>query len=84
MWQALEIAQAADFIREQGSLEMAVEQNGSNFSGGQKQRIAIARTLIKEAEIYLFDDSFSALDFATDRKLREAINKSENIMIKSK
>ena len=77
MWQALEIAQAADFIREQGSLEMAVEQNGSNFSGGQKQRIAIARTLIKEAEIYLFDDSFSALDFATDRKLREAINKSE-------
>lgn len=77
MWQALEIAQAADFIREQGSLEMAVEQNGSNFSGGQKQRIAIARTLIKETEIYLFDDSFSALDFATDRKLREAINKSE-------
>ena len=77
MWQALEIAQAADFIREQGSLEMAVEQNGANFSGGQKQRIAIARTLIKEAEIYLFDDSFSALDFATDRKLREAINKSE-------
>ncbi|AEU39483.1 Lipid A export ATP-binding/permease protein MsbA [Lactococcus cremoris subsp. cremoris A76] len=77
MWQALEIAQAADFIREQGGLEMAVEQNGANFSGGQKQRIAIARTLIKEAEIYLFDDSFSALDFATDRKLREAINKSE-------
>lgn len=77
MWQALEIAQAADFIREQGGLEMAVEQNGANFSGGQKQRIAISRTLIKEAEIYLFDDSFSALDFATDRKLREAINKSE-------
>ena len=77
MWQALEIAQAADFVREQGGLELAVEQNGANFSGGQKQRISIARTLIKEAEIYLFDDSFSALDFATDRQLRTAINHSE-------
>jgi ATP-binding cassette, subfamily B, multidrug efflux pump len=76
MWQALEIAQAADFVREQGGLELAVEQNGANFSGGQKQRISIARTLIKEAEIYLFDDSFSALDFATDRQLRTAINHS--------
>jgi len=77
MWQALEIALAADFVREQGGLELAVEQNGANFSGGQKQRISIARTLIKEAEIYLFDDSFSALDFATDRQLRTAINHSE-------
>lgn len=77
MWQALEIAQAADFVREQGGLELAVEQNGANFSGGQKQRISIARTLIKEAEIYLFDDSFSALDFATDRQLRTAINHSK-------
>ncbi|MCA2390116.1 MULTISPECIES: ABC transporter ATP-binding protein [Lactococcus] len=76
MWQVLEIAQAADFVREQGGLDMAVEQNGANFSGGQKQRLSIARTLIKEAEIYLFDDSFSALDFATDRQLRTAINHS--------
>ena len=77
MWQALEIAQAADFIKEQGGLDLPVEQNGANFSGGQRQRLAIARTLIKPASIYLFDDSFSALDFATDAKLRHAINASE-------
>lgn len=77
IWTALEIAQAADFVREQGGLELKVEQNGSNFSGGQKQRLAIARTLIKPADIYLFDDSFSALDFATDAKLRRAIGESE-------
>ncbi|MDR0200034.1 MAG: ABC transporter ATP-binding protein/permease [Streptococcaceae bacterium] len=76
MWEALEIAQAADFVREQGGLDMQVEQNGNNFSGGQKQRLSIARTLIKDAEVYLFDDSFSALDFATDAKLRAAINHS--------
>ncbi len=77
MWQVLQIAQAADFIREQGGLNMKVEQNGANFSGGQRQRLAIARTLIKPASIYLFDDSFSALDFATDAKLRQAIGQSE-------
>ncbi|RZI49651.1 ABC transporter ATP-binding protein [Lactococcus kimchii] len=76
MWQALEIAQAADFVREQGGLDLAVEQNGANFSGGQRQRLSIARTLIKPAEIYLFDDSFSALDFATDSRLRKALNAS--------
>ena len=76
MWQALEIAQAADFIREQGGLDMPIEQNGANFSGGQRQRLAIARTLIKPATAYLFDDSFSALDFATDAKLRHAVNHS--------
>lgn len=76
MWEALEIAQAADFVREQGGLDMLVEQNGANFSGGQRQRLSIARTLIKPANVYLFDDSFSALDFATDAKLRHAINQS--------
>lgn len=77
MWEALKIAQAADFVREQGGLDMEVEQNGANFSGGQRQRLSIARTLIKPASCYLFDDSFSALDFATDAKLRHAINSSE-------
>ncbi|MQW23238.1 MULTISPECIES: ABC transporter ATP-binding protein [unclassified Lactococcus] len=77
MWQALEIAQAADFVRQQGGLKMSVEQNGANFSGGQRQRLSIARSLIKPAQIYLFDDSFSALDFATDAKLRQAISASK-------
>ena len=76
IWKILDIAQASDFVREQGGLDMIVEQNGSNFSGGQRQRLAIARTLIKEADFYLFDDSFSALDFATDARLRAAINAS--------
>lgn len=76
MWAALDIAQASDFVREQGGLNMIVEQNGDNFSGGQRQRLSIARTLIKEASVYLFDDSFSALDFATDAKLRQAISHS--------
>ncbi|MDR2975739.1 MAG: ABC transporter ATP-binding protein/permease [Streptococcaceae bacterium] len=76
LWDALDIAQASDFVREQGGLDMAVEQGGANFSGGQKQRIAIARTLIKDADVYLFDDSFSALDFATDAKLRKALSTS--------
>ena len=73
MWHALEIAQAADFVREEGGLDAVVEQNGSNFSGGQRQRLAIARTIIKPASIYVFDDSFSALDFETDAKLRAAL-----------
>lgn len=73
MWHALEIAQAADFVKEEGGLDTVVEQNGSNFSGGQRQRLAIARTIIKPASIYIFDDSFSALDFETDAKLRKAL-----------
>lgn len=73
MWHALEIAQAADFVKEEGGLDAIVEQNGSNFSGGQRQRLAIARTIIKPASIYIFDDSFSALDFETDAKLRKAL-----------
>lgn len=79
MWHALEIAQAADFVREEGGLDAVVEQNGSNFSGGQRQRLAIARTIIKPASIYVFDDSFSALDFETDAKLRAALAKGPQI-----
>ena len=79
MWHALEIAQAADFVREEGGLDAVVEQNGSNFSGGQRQRLAIARTIIKSASIYVFDDSFSALDFETDAKLRAALAKDPQI-----
>ena len=79
MWYALEISQAAGFVREEGGLDTVVEQNGSNFSGGQRQRLAIARTIIKPASIYVFDDSFSALDFETDAKLRAALAKDPQI-----
>jgi ATP-binding cassette, subfamily B, multidrug efflux pump len=74
LWRCLEIAQAADFVREmpQG-LETAVAQGGTTVSGGQRQRLAIARALVKNPNIYLFDDSFSALDLATDARLREAL-----------
>ena len=74
LWEALEIAQAADFVRDaEGALEHRVEQGGGNFSGGQRQRLAIARALVVQPAIYLFDDSFSALDFATDARLRAAL-----------
>lgn len=74
LWEALEIAQAADFVRAaEGELEYRVEQGGGNFSGGQRQRLAIARALVVQPSIYLFDDSFSALDFATDARLRAAL-----------
>jgi ATP-binding cassette subfamily B protein len=74
LWQALEIAQAADFVRDMpDGLETAVAQGGTTVSGGQRQRLAIARALVKRPRIYLFDDSFSALDFATDARLREAL-----------
>lgn len=79
MWQALAIAQAKDFVTENGGLEAIVEQDGGNFSGGQRQRLAIARTIIKEASIYIFDDSFSALDFKTDAQLRMALHQDERI-----
>lgn len=76
IWRALELAQAADFVRKlPGSLDAHVSQSGTNLSGGQKQRIAIARALIRRSEIYIFDDSFSALDFKTDAALRIAIKK---------
>lgn len=74
LWRALEIAQAADFVRDmpQG-LETPVAQGGTTVSGGQRQRLAIARALVRRPRVYLFDDSFSALDVATDARLREAL-----------
>ncbi|MBO0488490.1 ABC transporter ATP-binding protein [Vagococcus fluvialis] len=77
MWKALEIAQAKDFVKKlPDGLDSKVEQGGDNFSGGQKQRLAIARALIKPADIYIFDDSFSALDFKTDALLRKALKEN--------
>ncbi len=74
MWQALEIAQARDFVEQMsGGLEARLSQGGGNVSGGQRQRLAIARAVIRHPEIYLFDDSFSALDLATDARLRAAL-----------
>ena len=73
-WAALRTAQAEDFVRAMpGGLDAVIAQGGSNVSGGQRQRLAIARALIRHPEIYLFDDSFSALDLATDARLREAL-----------
>ncbi|MFI9405812.1 ABC transporter ATP-binding protein [Nocardia sp. NPDC052316] len=74
LWRCLEIAQAADFVRDmpQG-LETPVAQGGTTVSGGQRQRLAIARALVKQPRVYLFDDSFSALDVATDARLRDAL-----------
>ncbi|MGL4536882.1 MAG: ATP-binding cassette domain-containing protein, partial [Weissella cibaria] len=79
MWEALRIAQATDFVEAGGGLDMVVQQDGANFSGGQRQRLAIARTLIKAAQVYVFDDSFSALDFETDSRVRGAINDSPRL-----
>ena len=74
LWQALEVAQAADFVRAMpGGLDGRIAQGGSNVSGGQRQRLCIARALVVRPDIYLFDDSFSALDLATDARLRAAL-----------
>ena len=73
MWTALEVAQATDFVREMGGLHARIEQGGTNVSGGQRQRLSIARALIRRPDIYVFDDSFSALDLATDARLRAAL-----------
>jgi ATP-binding cassette subfamily B protein len=74
LWHALEVAQAKDFVSKlEGGLDAPVAQGGTNVSGGQRQRLAIARTLVQRPEIYLFDDSFSALDYATDAALRAAL-----------
>ena len=74
LWRALEVAQARDFVAAMvGELEAAIDQGGTNVSGGQRQRLAIARALVKRPAIYLFDDCFSALDAATDARLRRAL-----------
>jgi ATP-binding cassette, subfamily B, multidrug efflux pump len=74
LWRALEIAQARDFVeRMPGGLDSPIAQGGTNVSGGQRQRLAIARALVHRPDVYLFDDSFSALDYATDARLRAAL-----------
>ncbi len=76
LWEALSLAQAADFIKEkEGGLDAPVEQKGRNFSGGQRQRLTIARALVGDPEILILDDSSSALDFATDARLRQALRR---------
>ena len=77
LWRALELAQAKDFVESlDGGLEAAIAQGGTNVSGGQRQRLAIARALVKKPEIYVFDDSFSALDLKTDAALRRALDRN--------
>jgi ATP-binding cassette subfamily B multidrug efflux pump len=76
LWRALEVAQAREFVeRMEGRLDAPIAQGGTNVSGGQRQRLAIARVLVHRPEIYLFDDSFSALDYATDAALRAALTR---------
>jgi ATP-binding cassette subfamily B protein len=79
LWKALEIAQARDFVAAMpGGLEAPIDQGGTNVSGGQRQRLSIARALVKRPSIYLFDDCFSALDAATDARLRTALKTEIN------
>lgn len=79
MWKALELAQASEVVEgKPGKLDAAVAQNGKNFSGGQRQRLTIARALVRNPEILILDDSASALDYATDAKLRAALRTLEN------
>ncbi|MET9529425.1 MULTISPECIES: ABC transporter ATP-binding protein [unclassified Streptomyces] len=76
LWHALDVAQAKGFVEKlEGGLNAPIAQGGTNVSGGQRQRLAIARTLVQQPEIYLFDDSFSALDYATDAALRTALRR---------
>jgi len=76
LWRALDIAQGRDFVAAMdGQLDAAVTQGGSNVSGGQRQRLAIARAIVRKAGIFVFDDSFSALDFATDARLRASLSR---------
>ncbi|MFE4194718.1 ABC transporter ATP-binding protein [Paenarthrobacter sp. NPDC056912] len=79
LWQALTVAQARDFVQEmEGGLDAPISQGGTNVSGGQRQRLAIARALVKQPELYIFDDSFSSLDTATDARLRQALKHHTN------
>jgi ATP-binding cassette subfamily B protein len=76
LWHALAIAQARDFVEEmEGGLDAPIQQGGTNVSGGQRQRLAIARALVKKAPINIFDDTFSAVDFGTDARLRAALDR---------
>jgi ATP-binding cassette subfamily B protein len=76
IWHALDVAQASDFVAElPDRLEAPVDQGGANLSGGQRQRLAIARAVARQPLVYVFDDSFSALDYATDARLREALRR---------
>jgi ATP-binding cassette subfamily B multidrug efflux pump len=77
IWQALEIAQAKDFVSEMtGGLEAEIDQGGTNVSGGQRQRLAIARAVVRKPKVFIFDDSFSALDVRTDQQLRAALRQA--------
>ena len=76
LWRALDIAQGRDFVASMdGQLDAAVTQGGTNVSGGQRQRLAIARAIVRKAGIFVFDDSFSALDFATDARVRASLSR---------
>lgn len=75
MEEAAKTAQAYDFIMEKGGFDVQITENATNVSGGQRQRLSIARALVRKPEVYIFDDSFSALDFKTDAKLRKELKK---------
>ena len=78
MMEAIEIAQAKDFVKVHTDLSKQIDQGGLNVSGGQKQRLSIARAVLRKPEVCIFDDSFSALDYKTDKKLRKALENKLN------